>query len=287
MKTECEIIHDLLPNYIENLLSEKTKIYVDNHIKNCNECKNYLEMIREEKEKEDNIDKQEQKIELDYLKKYRRKMLVFKIASFILLLFLLIISTIFVIRFCKVNSIINNANNKIQELSLIDNYSVHTSLYHIDYKTKKQYITYNEYYYKDGKYKETSNIYGINFKIQGDTSSLHYGNAYNDDQSERYINNLFNSYSLYLQDLGFFNNIKVRAGLVLNETVREEKFSETDCYIFRTETPEYYKETWIDKYSLVPIKEIQEVYGKTYDEKIISFLIGEVKSEDILSKQGE
>ncbi len=69
--------------------------------------------------------------------------------------------------------------------------------------------------------------------------------------------------------------------------MREEKFSGTDCYVFRAETPEYYEEIWIDKYSLVPIKEVQEVYGKMYDEKIISFLIGEVKTENILSNQEE
>ena len=34
MKKECEIINDLLPNYVENLVSEETKKFVNEHISN-------------------------------------------------------------------------------------------------------------------------------------------------------------------------------------------------------------------------------------------------------------
>ena len=37
-KQECEMVKDLLPNYIENLLSEQTKRYVEAHIVDCLEC---------------------------------------------------------------------------------------------------------------------------------------------------------------------------------------------------------------------------------------------------------
>lgn len=286
MKNECNIVKELLPNYIENLLSDEAKDYVEKHLESCNKCKQTLEIIRDERTEIENNDKREEQVELNHLKKYKRKMSAIKLVLFVVLLLILSICSLFIVKFKNINTVINNANNKKQELAQIENYSIHTTLYHIDYKTKKQHITYNEYCYKDGKYKETSNFYGINFNVNGQTSSSHYGNAYNEEKSS-YINILFEPYSLYFQDFGFFNNIKVRVGLVLNQTVREDKFKGTDCYIFRVETQEYYQEIWIDKYSLIPIKEIQEVYGKMYDEKIISFSIGQVEEEDVISIQDE
>lgn len=284
MKNECNIVKELLPNYIENLLSEEVKRYVEKHLESCNNCKQTLEMIRDERRETNNNKKRDEQVELNHLKKYKRKMSTIKILLFIFLLLTLIICTSFIVKFYNVNSVINNANNKKQELAQIENYKVYTTLHHIDYKTQKQYITYDEYYYKDGKYKKISNSYGINFSIQGKTSSSNYGDIHNDEKNKTYISTLFEPYSLYFQDFGFFDNIKVRVGLVLDKTVREDKFNGTDCYVFRAETDDYYREIWIDKYSLIPIKEVQDIYGEMYDEKIISFFIGEVEDEDILIK---
>ena len=35
MKKECEIVRDLLPNYIENLVGNQTKDFIETHIKEC------------------------------------------------------------------------------------------------------------------------------------------------------------------------------------------------------------------------------------------------------------
>lgn len=287
MKNECNIVKELLPNYIEDLLGEEAKRYVEEHLESCNNCNQTLSMIKDERKETNSYEKREEQVELNHLKKYKRKMSTIKMLLFAFLLLTLIICTSFIVKFYNINTVINNANNKKQELAQIENYKVHTTLHHIDYRTQKQYITYDEYYYKDGKYKKTSNSYGVNFNIQGETSSSNYGNIYNAEKNKTYISTLFKPYSLYFQDFGFFDNIKVRVGLVLNKTVREDKFSGTDCYVFREETDDYYKEIWIDKYSLIPIKEVQDVYGEMYDEKIISLFIGEVEDEDVVTKQGE
>lgn len=39
---KCEIIKDLLPLYEENLLSEESKTFVEDHLKSCPECENLL-----------------------------------------------------------------------------------------------------------------------------------------------------------------------------------------------------------------------------------------------------
>lgn len=74
-KKECRIIEDLLPNYIEGLTNEVTNEFIEEHLKECESC---------QKEKQEMIDKMEtkvvhnQQIEIDYMKKYRRKMNILK-----------------------------------------------------------------------------------------------------------------------------------------------------------------------------------------------------------------
>jgi len=41
----CEIIKDLLPNYIENVLSKEGKELVGNHIDSCIHCRKEYEVI--------------------------------------------------------------------------------------------------------------------------------------------------------------------------------------------------------------------------------------------------
>ena len=35
----CSLVEDLLPMYAEGLVSDKTKIQIEKHIDNCDECK--------------------------------------------------------------------------------------------------------------------------------------------------------------------------------------------------------------------------------------------------------
>ena len=38
-KRDCKIVQDLLPNYIKGLTNEQTNEYIENHLKECSECK--------------------------------------------------------------------------------------------------------------------------------------------------------------------------------------------------------------------------------------------------------
>ncbi len=42
MKTDCEIIRDLLPLYVDDICSEKSRQMVDEHLKECAECTDLL-----------------------------------------------------------------------------------------------------------------------------------------------------------------------------------------------------------------------------------------------------
>ena len=47
MKTECSVVRDLLPLYIEDMVSAETAQYVNEHLKNCDECQAELANLNE------------------------------------------------------------------------------------------------------------------------------------------------------------------------------------------------------------------------------------------------
>ena len=44
----CKIVQDLLPNYIENLTAQDTNLFVEEHLKECVECKEIYGNMRKE-----------------------------------------------------------------------------------------------------------------------------------------------------------------------------------------------------------------------------------------------
>ncbi len=47
MKTECSIVRDLLPLYVENMVSAETAQYVSEHLKACDECQAELAKLKD------------------------------------------------------------------------------------------------------------------------------------------------------------------------------------------------------------------------------------------------
>ena len=46
MKTECSVVRDLLPLYVEDMVSEETAAYIGEHLESCEECKAELESLK-------------------------------------------------------------------------------------------------------------------------------------------------------------------------------------------------------------------------------------------------
>lgn len=46
MKNECMIVRDLLPLYVENLVSDETRAFVEEHLAGCEDCQKVLEQNR-------------------------------------------------------------------------------------------------------------------------------------------------------------------------------------------------------------------------------------------------
>ena len=45
---KCKIVQDLLPNYIEKLTNEETNQFIEEHLKECDECKKVLENMQKD-----------------------------------------------------------------------------------------------------------------------------------------------------------------------------------------------------------------------------------------------
>ena len=45
MKLDCEVIRDLLPLYAENMVSEKSRALTEEHLAECEPCRQYLQAL--------------------------------------------------------------------------------------------------------------------------------------------------------------------------------------------------------------------------------------------------
>lgn len=106
MKNECDIVQDLLFGYNDKTLRNTSKEFVENHLKECNECKEVLKQIKNDTEPEEEIE------EINYFKKVRskinRKNIFLLIALVLLTLVVLFNILVFV-----------NYNNKASEMKII------------------------------------------------------------------------------------------------------------------------------------------------------------------------
>ena len=67
---DCDIVQDLLISYFDGTLKEGSKDIVEKHLEKCEKCKEVLKEI-----KEDVINENEE-IEIDYLKKMRKRNII-------------------------------------------------------------------------------------------------------------------------------------------------------------------------------------------------------------------
>lgn len=82
--SECNIVQNLLPNYIDGITDDNLNNYIEEHLKNCEECSKTKENM------DDNIiiENESTVKEVKYLKKLKRKVM------FIIVLCLLVIFTL-------------------------------------------------------------------------------------------------------------------------------------------------------------------------------------------------
>ena len=153
IKNECEIVRDLMPNYIENQINDKTKEFVEEHLSSCKECKNIFNAITNESQ-ETSEDK-----EVDFLKKYNRKMNVLKMVAGVLIIIILAMWTLFIVKYVqekeeceKISQVLEITEKAFLKIEDIKEKIVNGGNYTVveeDYKLNTKVVTY----YKECNFK--------------------------------------------------------------------------------------------------------------------------------------
>ena len=160
MNRDCKVIQDLLPNYIDKLTTEESNIYIEEHLKQCEECRKNLEDM--EKELKLDTDKKDGK-KLKYMKKFSNKMRILKLILFVILI-------VFLISTGRKMIILANLSKKAEEYVNSTNYHRITYGYQPDYYVKTEIYTLGTKQavlttqFVNGEKKEVK-IYGENGKI--------------------------------------------------------------------------------------------------------------------------
>lgn len=93
---ECDIVKDLMQNYIDKVSSEATNELVETHIQTCKECNEVLKEMQKEVDIEPLIEQDEQ---VDYLKGFKKKKIGTIIATIIITILVLFIAFLWIIKF--------------------------------------------------------------------------------------------------------------------------------------------------------------------------------------------
>lgn len=148
---ECNIIRDLLPSYIENLTSDDTNTYIENHIKECSDCSTAIKNMKTDI----NIKKDDKKSKdfVDFAKKYNKK---FKHMKFFIIFILLLVIITFTVSTTRKYLILSNCYEKLYNVREANNYH-----YRIDGYSEDA-IYSQEIYRKDDKYLYICSVYDKN-----------------------------------------------------------------------------------------------------------------------------
>lgn len=258
---ECEIVQDLLLNYVDDVLNPESKKLVEKHLKECVDCQAKIKHIIEDNKNREN----KEQIELDYLKKVRIKT---RIKSIMLAIGIiaLIFFIIFLNNFIKINSIMNRSEKLLQSNNF--------------YKETTQILGNNETsvtkeYYKDGKYKSIWMIYSDNGV---ETKMIEYANSNSDERI--YIYETEKKAVIEKGDISQMKNDAIKnIPFITDRNSLFAKLGTAFVYSIDTDTYDYGKEyyvlknrkernniweIWIDKETGLPIREINRDSEKSF-----------------------
>lgn len=105
--TECDIVKDLMQNYIDKVSSKATNELIESHIQTCEECKKVLQEMEKDVDIKPLIDPDEQ---IDYLKGFKKKKIGAIIATIIITILVLLISFLWISKFIADANVSINVN---------------------------------------------------------------------------------------------------------------------------------------------------------------------------------
>lgn len=238
----------------------------------------------------------ENEIELNHLKKINRNITFLHTIIFLMLFIILSIFLVLFIKYYKANSIINEAYQNLQSLSQANNYKLVRDSININYQTSEISQEQLTYYYKDGRYKLTSNITdNAKFKNEYSTTKYFEDNGYSSTiifHNLKSIEKITNSYIelkkgdpfRIFSDTYMYGSINGFSSiyLKLSLSIRTDYFNEEECYVIRAQSSEDgYRETWISKENFFTIRQVETVNNLYYKEEKFNLMLDVVNDEDV------
>ena len=240
-KRDCKIVQDLLPNYIEKLTNEETNMYIEEHLRECTECKTMLENMQ--KELNINSNKRDER-EVKYIKKFSNKM---KILKFIILAFIIIYIAVVGRR----TFIMASLSEKAKENQLYNNYYAKLYSYQGDSLTiTESYNKGEDYLTTMTKFVNGNQIQKITYYKKG-TEQLFL----TEFEGKKYIQNsetMVGGYILpvtYVSD-GFLANMQYAFIIGVDSTYCNGK----ECYVIKGTNYERY----VDKETGLAVRNIEK-----------------------------
>ncbi len=279
-KDECRIVEDLLYSYSESILNETSNKFVKIHLKDCENCKNKLEIIKcnilDEKSKE----KQEDEIELSHLLKVNKVIRILKTSLIILIALILLVLGYIVFRSNQTDYVVKKAYNTLETLQQSDNYKISKREIYISHEDANTNDITNEIYYKNGKYKEI--LPGSIFFYKDDDNKITY--IFEELKSiEKNLKPVIHKGDILKEDSGIrsiYNNDKTIFQKSAYEIVNDT-FNGIDCYVVRIElNNKEYRELWINKENFITTR-IIENFSAYYREYIYDITLNKTLDSDV------
>lgn len=264
MKIECKIVEDLLFGYVDKTLNDESKKLVENHLKECIDCKEKLNEILEDSK----LNEKTQQKEIDYLRKVRTKSRVKSILIAIGLIVIILILA-YLIKFIKISNIMGKAEKSLKS----QNYYCEKQE-----SAGENSASVSKTYYKDGKYKITREIYSDDGK---ELISAEYGEVGSDEK--KIVNEKEKTVTIYKGDISKIlnkeENIKfdrfsleerksvyANLGKAFLMSITSDSYdSNKEYYILRDKFDKRNSwEVWLDKETGLVIREINRGGSRSY-----------------------
>ncbi len=256
---DCNLVKDLLPNYIDKLTNSETNTFIEEHLKNCDACRKSFENMSEEM-KVDYKSKENKKINI--FKKVNNKIRILKTIIFIIIFIIIII-------FVRKIVIINNIENKASKANY-NNYSK------IMIETTENYISRTEYYQNNDnfikintKINEEGVSKVISYKLNGKEDIKMFDNGVENQNINK--TSIEKDVQYQFLNKSFWGNI----GLALSfGSVNDITLYNKPCYLLNVDN--YLN--FIDKETGLTIKEININNNSVIDYK---YTFGDISDEKI------
>lgn len=225
---DCKIIKDLFPSYIDGLTNEETNQYIEEHLNNCEKCKTVLEDMKKELEL---ATMQKDSKEIEYIKKFNKKMKLLKTIILVILL-------IFLLSYARKMLIVLNLNNKLSEYANLTNYYVKS----LNFTGAAEIMTVLENYKKEDKY--IRRIKSLSETSKNNRTEYYNGeilNSYNEvefmEKDEEYVSRktamLNDNNAIYAPEIPNAIDISHPLNFILMplfSSITSEKCNGKDCY---------------------------------------------------------